>query len=55
MPGTSEAQKEEIVEVAQEQPEAYMEALNERMMAYWAENFAEERFLRHQLAIKLTH
>lgn len=41
MPGTSEAQKEEIVEVAQEQPEAYMEALNERMMAYWAENFAE--------------
>lgn len=41
MPGTEEAQKEEIVEVAEEQPEAYMEALNERMMAYWAENFAE--------------
>lgn len=40
-PAAEQAEKQEIVEVAQEQPEAYMEALNERMMAYWAENFAD--------------
>lgn len=52
-PAVAAAEKQEIVEVAKEQPEAYMQALNERMMSYWAENFADTmEFPEYVAAVK---